>query len=218
MPCGGPGGNGLRLFARGMALLLLFCAGPLFAQSADRFGQNSIVPLFDNEAEFRLPPWVRSAETLDRDSKIARGEGETANGTTRVLLEFIPADQRFETWTQLFAISAETPLEGPVRGYRDGQISVFRAACRGAFSQIVTDDEDQQTLVLGCPAYRDTPERGEISVMTLIKRGDTLVKVYYLRRGPAFSADRFATEGPLSLLQIRDLIARVEATTIMPAR
>ena len=62
---------------------------------------------------FSPPPWA-SAETVASASEIFRDEGETPNGTKRFILEFVPKGQSFEGWVELYALTAETPLEGDV--------------------------------------------------------------------------------------------------------
>ncbi|MDJ0629171.1 MAG: hypothetical protein QNJ44_13015 [Rhodobacter sp.] len=185
-------------------LALLLCLAT--QTSAQDTGLIS-VQTYAHTTLFAPPPWS-SAALAAQSSEVFRQQAPTQNGTDFFLLEFIPKGQSFETWIELYALTAETPLDGTARGYRDGMARNYQTACRDTALQPVLDEPDRQVFVLFCTAYNGDPEVGEIAVMHYRKAGDVLIRNYYHKRGEAYVLGDAAAL-PLSRDEIAQLIRHV---------
>lgn len=192
-------------------LALFFCLFASVAQAEPK----TVIKLFDLTAQFQTPPWA--GETLDTalESQVSRQQVRTDYGTQLFLFEFIPKDQSFDAWTELYAISAETPVDAPAERFREIQISIYQNACQAPKFQLLQTDASQVMLLALCDSYSDNPDQGEIAVLSFVKRRQTLVKHYYHKRGPAFAPDNPET-WPLSISQIRDHAKRLNALILIP--
>ncbi|MGH1412202.1 MAG: hypothetical protein ACRBB0_01840 [Pelagimonas sp.] len=170
-----------------------------------------VVDLFGQTAQFRPPPWVNSRD-LDakqaKDFETARQNGKSANGTNFFLLEFIPKGESFSNWSQLYAITAETPLSGTVEAYLDGQIRTYKKACTKIGVQKLVKKRTNQVAVILCEAYRHQPSKGEIAVFSYVKTDKTLIKHYHHTRSKAFKLSN-RTSIPLSSREVLDIADRL---------
>ena len=143
--------------------------------------------LFDTVLTYAPPPWVTSPDQIG-SSESFRNQAPTPQGTRSFILEFIPKGESFEAWTRLYAITAETPLNEKLTGYRDGQIQRYVDACVDAKWQIARGTpKDIAFFTVFCPHYKANPDMGEVAVFQMMMYAKTLVKTYYHIRTPAFS-------------------------------
>ncbi|HHB80948.1 MAG TPA: hypothetical protein ENK83_04270 [Aliiroseovarius sp.] len=173
---------------RFVALWLIFHALtglPAAAQTPDNV---YITRLFDTNLTYAPPPWVNGPEDIG-NVEIYRDQAKTVNGTEIFIQEFIPKGASFDDWSQLYAISAETPLEGSVEGYRNGQFQTYKRACNAPrLDNLSGPNPDEALFILYCDRYKDRPEQGEVAACLMTLANKTLVKVYYHMRVPAFAA------------------------------
>lgn len=182
--------------------LILLLAVPAAAQET-----RIVVPTLGIQSHIAAPPWTNMIGAVS-DSEIKRTEGSTQFGTQYVLYEYIPKGQDFDDWSELYAIFAEAPLGGETALFRDGLIEGYADVCIDLVTLPVADEAEQQIFIIVCPAYRDDPSLGEISIMHYRTEASTLVRNYYHRRGAAFDAGNRAT-WPMSDDDISNVLNRL---------
>ncbi|MDJ0827670.1 MAG: hypothetical protein QNJ16_19440 [Rhodobacter sp.] len=195
----------MRRLTAALAGLAALAATPGAAQDTGLIS----IQTYSEVTLFAPPPWS-SAEHAATASEVVRNQGPTGNGTDYFILEFVPKGQSFEAWIELYALTAETPLEGSARDYRDGMAASYQAACRDSALQPILDEPARQIFLLFCTAYAGDPKVGEIAVMHYRKAGDVLIRNYYHKRGEAYALD--APDAlPLSRDETAELIRHVAA-------
>lgn len=155
------------------------------------------------------PPWVDESGGLS-GTQVFRNQGETGNGTSVMVREFIPEGQPPDDWRELYAVSAEAPLDGPVENYLQGQITAFARACATVDAAKVTED----VVMIACSSYDERPDLGEIALFNFQKFGSTVVKNYYEARVPAFDPDTWedVAEGVPGLATAIERLDRLRLT------
>ena len=203
--------------------LLIFIASTLPLPLAAQDPAPDIIyttRLFDTVLTYAPPPWVTTREEVE-NVETFRNQAKTENGTDFFIMEFIPKGESFDDWHQLYAIYAETPLEGPVEGYRNGQIQTYLNACTDATWQISDPSPGTVTLfIIYCPSYTERPEQGEVAIFSMMRAGKTLVKNYYHMRLPAFSVeDQTGPEEnwPIDRAMLGTAISRIAAARLNKA-
>lgn len=172
----------MRRFGFGLAICALG-AGPGSAQDVE--GQVTLsLAVFDAVALIAPPPWVADTDGL-AGTQVFRNGGPSGNGTELFVQEFIPEGQPADDWRELYALSAESPLDGSLENYVQGQITAFARACATVDAARVTE----AVVMIACSAYDTRPELGEIGLFQFQKLGSTVVKNYYEVRVPAFDPD-----------------------------
>lgn len=180
---------------------------------------TAVVRLYDQVASFLPPPWVKETNAqygFEGQVEVSRQQGVSENNTDRFLLEFIPKGESFESWSELYAITAEKPLSGSAEGYMNGQVNVYANACDPVAYQNVVEQRDWRMTVIFCGKYTATPKTGEIAVFSQIKTGQMLVKHYYHKRGSAFDVNDM-TSFPLPSEDLQSVIDRLGAMRLAPA-
>ncbi len=162
---------------------------------------------------FAPPPWV-SPENTASGSEVYRNEAETAQGTRQFIVEFVPKGQSFDAWVELYALTAESPLQGHPADYRNGMARRYAEGCVDSALQPVLDQPAQQVFLLFCTGYAESPGVGEIAVMHYFLKDGVLVNNYYHKRGPGFALDDPAGF-PLTEPEIRALVRHVGALQLV---
>ncbi|AXX98433.1 hypothetical protein [Profundibacter amoris] len=141
-------------------------------------------------------------------TEIFQNQGDMATGIKGFIQEFIPKGESFDNWSELYAIVAETPQIASLSENRIGVEIDYNNACINN-PEIVSlvSSKTRETVLAICPAYKDDPETGEMMMITMRDYKDTMVKVYYHKRGPAFDIDDPA-DYPLGKADIKSLLAQ----------
>ena len=187
----------LALIAAGVAL-------PAIAQEATPI----VVRTFTSVAVMQAPPWT-TGEQAAAESEVNRQQGQVSETTQAYLLEFIPKGEEFDNWSELYALRAETPLEGSAEGFRNGLVNRITSVCTDGSFQLLHSTENSEIFATFCPRYKDNPVQGEVAVFKLIFDGETLVQNYYHKRGPAFS-DKDTASLPIAMQDLRAVISRID--------
>ncbi len=203
-----------------LAFLLAFPPGILSAQDSDQPDLVYATRLFDTVLTYAPPPWVTTREEAG-NVETFRNQAKTENGTDFFIMEFIPKGESFDDWHQLYAIYAETPLEGSLEGYRNGQIQIYLNACTDTTWQISDPMPGTATLfIIYRPSYTERPEQGEVAIFSMMRAGKTLVKNYYHMRLPAFSVEALTgpeENWPVDRATLGNAISRIAAARLSTA-
>ena len=182
--------------------LLLFTAMPT---AADTPKTTMTIRVFDTVAVFAPPPWTNGIDVLN-ETEIFQNQGDMATGIKGFIQEFIPKGETFDNWSELYAIMAETPQTASLFKNRVGiEIDYNNACINNPKITSLVSSKTRETVLAYCPAYKSDPKTGEMLMITMREYKDTLVKVYYHKRGPAF--DMGDPSGfPLSETDIKSLL------------
>lgn len=140
---------------------------------------------FDLTITISAPPWVEQGDTLEQ-SEVWSTEGIGPRGENVFIQEYIPKGQKFENWTEIYAVLAEMNFSGTLNAYLNQSMASFDQACNdfGIFPIVNNDD---LVMVLGfCPSYKSDSTKGEVFTMMIRRKGKTFVKHYYEHRGKSF--------------------------------
>lgn len=190
-----------------VGLYVALGAAPAFAQTseADPNDFTYVVETFDQVSVHPGPPWLSETPA---QSPAGAQQGETAPGQQALIHEWVPNGQTLEAWTELYALFAERPLPGGLDGYRNGLLQAYDGGCSATGLKQYVTRPDQELFTVFCSAYRDQPTTGEIAVFHYRKVGETLVRVYYQRRVPAFTLDVPPPIDALELLGLKDWLGQ----------
>jgi len=203
----------LRTAAVAITLLLLSA----LSSTAFASGQNSPnhnVMLYGNLLLFHGPSWVSSDENSLELSEVSR-----KNGKTFFLLELIPKNERFENWSKIFAVLAESNKTLTPEIIAEQTYSVYGGACNDTIVDHVqlakSENSSAQAagylFVIHCPNYRNAPQRGQITTYRILKSGDVTARIYQEWRGPAYDVQD-KTSWPASFDEISLMVQRLSAT------
>jgi hypothetical protein len=182
------------------------------AVAAEQVKTTATIRLFDTVLTFAPPPWTSGPDWIDQVETF-ENRGQTANDTRIFIQEFIPVGESFDSWSRLYAVSAETPLSGTLDGYRVGQVGIYTDACVDAQSLVSrTTPADRTLFTVFCPRYKANPDQGEVAFFSMMMQGETLVKTYYHIRVPAFTAADLAGTGQGLPLPESELVKAITAT------
>jgi hypothetical protein len=205
---------------RGILVLALSLSMVFTPAQADTPAPRYVTRLFDTVLSYAPPPWISSPADIG-NVEVFRDEGSTQNGTRAFIMEFIPKGESFESWSRLYAITAETPLREPLQTYRNGQIARYADACDGMqWQRLDAVPDDAELFVVFCPRYRADPTHGEAAVFNMQMLGRTLVKTYHHIRTAAFSPEEvnaWATHPPGFLADLAPAIAAVGSARLQAA-
>ena len=186
------------------AFLLLSTASPL---AADTPKTTMTIRVFDAVAVYAPPPWTNGKDVLNK-TEIFQNQGDMATGIKGFIQEFIPKGESFDHWSELYAIMAETPKIASLSENRIGVRIDYNKACINNPKIVsLVSSKTRETVLAICPAYKDDPETGEMMMITMREYKDTLVKVYYHKRGQAFDINDPAGY-PLNKADIESLLAQ----------
>ena len=194
------------------AAIFASLALPAFGQSET--SDDIVIRTLDVTTKIPAPPWTETAK-IAATSETTRQKRLSDRGTDVFLKAYVPKGQTFEDWEEMFAVKAETPLQGNAQSHRDRVAKAYRAACVNAVLAPVVQKEDRQIFILFCPSYSDTPEVGEYSVMVHTKKAETLVEVFYSRRVPAYDLIEKG-DYPSSKDDLRALVRHISKARILP--
>jgi len=185
----------------------LACLGSLgAAQDIPRITMQTL----DVVSSFAAPPWTTTGDLLTQ-AEVFQDQGQTANGTQKMIFETIRKGESFDDWGMLYAISAESGLDGDLIDYVGGQIQGFTDACDTARPQAVPRTPvGVMVFVIYCTQYNNRPGVGEVAFFNMQMKNGTLVKNYLHIRVPAFELDPMAGM-ELSSQQLRGGVQAVSA-------
>ena len=167
------------------------------------------IPTFSVTSEFKAPPWASSSGPL-ASSNLFEDEGTSNLGTRYYIWEAIPKDENFENWSQLFAMTAETPMDGDVEGYMNGQINVYSNNCWNVGHYVTRVRKDNARLfVLFCGRYKNGQAKGEVAFFHMQLHNRTLIKNYYHIRVEPYSLNEIDHNYPLNDSEMSEAIKAV---------
>ncbi|MEP3846405.1 MAG: hypothetical protein ABJM43_13815 [Paracoccaceae bacterium] len=144
-----------------------------------------VMRTLDVTASFPAPPWTVIAR-IARETESNWTRALSDSGTDVLVRTYVPKGENFEDWSELYGVKAETPLLGSATGHRDHAARQYQKACQNAVLAPIVQSEERQVFILLCPSFMETPDIGEFAVMVFSKQEETLLKVFYQRRVPAF--------------------------------
>ncbi|MFT6658830.1 MAG: hypothetical protein ACJAZW_001995 [Maritalea sp.] len=202
-------------FFKAIAIFVLLGLSPTAAQAEEPPNHN--VMLYGNLLLFHGPSWVSSVENSIELSEISR-----KNEKTHFLLELIPKNEKFESWSKIFAVLAEPDKSLTPEIIAEQTYGVYGGACNDAVFDSVqlpkTGNSGTQLsgylFVIHCPSYRNDPKRGQITAYRILKSGDVTARVYQEWRGPAYDVQDKAS-WPASFNEISLMVQRLLATSFV---
>lgn len=169
------------------AVLLTAAVVPAAAQPS---ANATFIELFGERLNYFHPDWTDGLDAAGVAAavKVNRQENERA-----FLIEFVPADQTFQAWTDLYAILARrgSSIEAEL-----GEIEAnFRGGCEPDQLLVLRSDRMENPppveggfATIICGAYSFDPSRGQVAVFRVVEQGGVTARVYREWRGPAFEA------------------------------
>lgn len=177
------------------------------------------------EAMVRFPPpiWVSDGDPRAQSEYFRQQNGP------QFILEQIPKGQKFESWSQLYAVRGDylkADQDIPLDSYISMSLQVYVDICgqeRISFKPL-SGSGASRTILLLCEASPHAPQgsgygkkTGEVAVFHFAKVKDTFVKVYHEWRGTRFSAQKPET-WPVSVDTVQQTIDRLQTIRIGPAQ
>ena len=174
-----------------------------------------IMKALDVTASVPAPPWTKIAR-IARDAETERTRSLSDRGTDVFEHVYVPKGQSINSWDQLYAVQAETPLAGDAQAHRDLTARAYRADCTNAVLAPVVQDRDRQVFVLFCPSLQGQPHMGEYAVMVVSKRDETVLRVNYRKRVPSFDLTDQSSL-PASTDLIKQLVRYLNQARLIPS-
>ncbi|PIW30714.1 MAG: hypothetical protein COW30_01705 [Rhodospirillales bacterium CG15_BIG_FIL_POST_REV_8_21_14_020_66_15] len=190
------------------------------AQQGPSAALLSTVPVYDAIVHFPGPSWLVAGNPADQ-IEFRREQ----NGATFVL-EQIPKGEKFETWTQMYALMALYNESLTLNDFIVQSLGLYLEACgkenfslRKSFKQ----GDAGPTYLIICRDTPNGPENfgygngvGEIAAMTFRQYKNTFVKVYHEWRGKAFQSDD-TQSWPVSTPVLKDMLQNIKTVRLLPA-
>jgi len=194
---------------RYLVFLLFFLAGPLWAQ------QSIVLRTLDVQTSLPAPPWTEF-HRIAADSESQKWKRLSPRGTDLYQRTYVPKGQTFEAWEERYEVLAETPVTGDAEAHRNDFANHYQRLCKNAVLAPIVDDPRRQVFVLYCPSYQHAPETGEMVIAVSERQKETIVRVNYHLRVPAFDLmDRASF--PKSRAELRDLVMYLNAAHLLPS-
>jgi len=185
-----------------LLILLIFSVSNLSAAD-DVSKATSVVNLYGVVFTYGVPPWVTPGDDMLEQMKPFRDQ----KGRSFVL-EFIPADEEFDSWKTMFAVSAYRHNQtAPVQGWRDWSLDTLKNVCSGYRENTLFLEGPVALVQVICPRVVGAPMKGyeggmgEVGVFAFMVHGNVLINHHIEWRGKAFDADNEAT-WPVSRTEI----------------
>lgn len=141
------------------------------------------------EYSYRMPPWSTSSD-LEETSETFMNEGEIAGGSRFFIWEAIPKGESFDSWTRLYATTAQYPVVDDIDLHVEILAQRYEESCVDSYVAKPNSKPEQTRLfVIYCSEYKDLENIGEISFFMMKILDSTVVNNYYHIRLPAFSLD-----------------------------
>ncbi|MEP1537593.1 MAG: hypothetical protein ABJQ34_16595 [Paracoccaceae bacterium] len=169
----------------------------------------------DVTASFPAPPWTEKTR-IARETESNWTRALSDSGTDVLARTYVPKGESFENWSQIYGIEAETPLLGSAMGHRDDAARLYQQDCQNAVLAPVVQTSERQVFILLCPSFMETPDTGEIAVMVYSKYDETLLKVFYQRRVPAFDLSNQASL-PSTEAEMKTLVRYLNQAHLVPS-
>ena len=168
-------------------LVVIFSVG-VFAEEKKI---SSVVNLYGVIFQYGIPPWVGKT-----DNPLAEFKPYRSQKGNDFILEFIPADETFEDWNTMFAVSAtRNNRTVPVNIWKDYVLSTLKSACMGYKENTLVMKGHVALAQITCPRVKGAPMKGyeggkgEIAVFAFLIHDNVLINHYIEWRGKAFDAD-----------------------------
>lgn len=182
--------------------------------NVDRPEATSVINLYDVTFTYGVPPWVSGTANILKEVKPYRSQkGDD------FIYELIPADESFENWSTLFAVSAmRNNRSVPVTTWRDYGLDLMRTSCQGYRELTYLVNENVALLQVFCPRVKGMPMKGyeggmgEIGLFAFIVHDTILIKHYVEWRGQAFDIDN-PLEWPVEQSEIDKVLTSMKLVT-----
>jgi hypothetical protein len=194
-----------------LSFALLAGLSPAVAQD---FTDRMVVGTFDHATSINLPPWVSEAAPLNFESY----EELAPTSTGEVyLMETIPKGESFNNWSELYALFAQTGVNGTAELYADQTLGDYSRACAelGMFKSPDNTASKAQIMIY-CGKYNDNPSQGEVAFFNIQVVDGMLLKNYYHIRTEAFEVSGSNPTSPLSDAEIQMGFAQVAVLEAYP--
>lgn len=177
---------------------LMFCALVLLVSmtaAADDKKISSVVNLYGVTFQYGAPPWVVGAPNpLSAVNPYRNQQGNN------FVLEFIPADEEFDSWKTMFAVSAmRNNRTIPVDPWIDYSLATLKRVCKGYRDKVLHRTDKVALVQMSCPRVVGAPMKGyeggmgEIGIFAFLVQGEVLINHHIEWRGKAFDPDDEAT-------------------------
>lgn len=152
---------------------------------------SSVVNLYGVTFKYGIPPWVTPGNDMLKQMKPFRDQKGPS-----FLLEFIPADQEFENWTEMFSVSAfRNNQPAPVEMWRQVSLATLAKVCSGYDEQTLLTGEKVVLVKVICPRVTAVAPIegfsggvGQVAVFAFMVSGNVLINHRMEWRGSAFDA------------------------------
>lgn len=150
---------------------------------------NNTTQIYDAIVRYPHPIWYQKGDPHEC-CKYSRTQEDPL-----FVLEYIPKDQEFGKWTELYAVQGEMLFQGndiSVERFFSMTMNIQANFCgrENFVVEPIMQNNEQYVSVLFCEAYASGPDHvgygpdvGEISVVKQFKIGRTLLQVYHRWRG-----------------------------------
>ena len=172
---------------RWLGFLILIAISTL--ANAEESKVKSVVNLYGVTFTYGAPPWVTPGDDLLGQIKPFRDQKGPS-----FLLELIPSDQEFESWTDMFSVTAfrnNGPV--PVSKWQMVSLNSLKQVCRGYKEETLLSANNVSLVKVYCPrVVAAVPMKGyeggvgQVAVFAFMANGNVLINHRMEWRGPAF--------------------------------
>ncbi len=171
----------------------IFLAFALLVFSAAGFAEEkkitSVVNLYGVTFQYGIAPWVDTTKNpLEQVKPYRHQQGND------FILEFIPADETFEDWKTIFAISAtRNNRTVPVGLWKDYSLEGLRKHCERYEEKTLVESETVALVQVFCPKVVGAPIKGyggrmgEIGLFAFMVHDKILINHHIEWRGHSFN-------------------------------
>lgn len=168
--------------------LLILCTGLTLAGHADEAPSiRSSINLYGKGLLYGSPPWL----TGDPAKMLEQIKTKRHQNGNFFMLEMIPANEEFETWTQMFAVTAtRVGRTVPVSFVLDNSKAFFEKSCKGLDITILAKTEYAALSRVDCPKTINSKgygkDTGQIGLFVDMVHEGVLISHYAEFRGQSF--------------------------------
>ncbi|MEZ5758810.1 MAG: hypothetical protein R3D86_11370 [Emcibacteraceae bacterium] len=155
---------------------------------------ESTINLYGNVFTYGIPPWIDpNAADFKEEDLLKKSKYFKDQKGPSFIIEAIPVDQEFDSWTTIFAIKALNLGQAvPISRWEDQTLNTFRQTCGDVSIEYLDTGSTASLVQIICPkvlgytqdGYNDGV--GEIALFAFYISGTTLISHYIEWRGKAF--------------------------------
>ncbi len=146
------------------------------------------VRLFDSILVHPLPDWTPK-EIQANPTGATRFNRQLNDNAFR--LEMVPKDESLSDWRNLYAIMGFRGVKEPTEGHVRKLVSGFQRDCNPSNLNIrpVSGNANAALLIAACGSLTRQSNSGEVAAFLLLRRDETVVRLFRVWRGPAFRSE-----------------------------